>query len=231
VPPAAVQAAFRDLFAHWGLPARIRVDRGHPWGSWSGLPPALALWWIGLGIAVVWNRPRRPQHNGQVERFHGLLEAWGEPATCPDAAAWEARAAWVVVTQRERYPTATAASRATAYPALAAGGRAYDPAAEAVAWDLARVRAVLGTGVWARTVDKVGRISLYDHAYGVGRAHAGAQVWVRFDARTGEWVVRTADDTELARHPARELTAARIRALTVGERLPARLNSTAEQLP
>ena len=219
--PGAVQAACRTLFARWGLPARIRVDRGHPWGSWSGLPPALALWWIGLGIAVIWNRPRRPQHNGQVERVHGLLEAWGEPATCADAAAWAARAAWVVQTQRERYPVRGSRSRAAACPALAAGGRPYDPATETTAWNLARV--------WARSVDKVGRISLYDHAYGVGRAHAGEPVWVGFDPQTGEWVIRTADDTVLARHPARELTSDRIVALTVGEPLPARHNPVAEQ--
>lgn len=97
-----MQAACRALFAAWGLPQRIRVDRGQPWGSWHDLPPALALWWIGLGIEVHWTRPRRPQQNGQVERVHGLLDAWGEPATCPDGVTWAARVAWVVQTQRER---------------------------------------------------------------------------------------------------------------------------------
>jgi len=41
-------------------------------------------------------------------------------------------------------------------------------------------------------------------------------------------VVRAADDAELARYPARELTAERIRALAVGDPLPARHNSAAE---
>jgi hypothetical protein len=219
-----VQACCRELFARWGLPERIRVDRGHPWGSWSGLPPALALWWLGLGIAVVWNRPRRPQQNGLVERMHGLLATWGEPERCPDGAAWAARAAWVADTQRERYPVAGQPSRLAAWPALAAGGRAYDPADEAAAWEVGRVWAALAGGVWARTVDKVGRISLYDQGYGVGRRYAGQAVWVRFDAQTGEWVVRGADDAELARHPAAELTTERIVGLTVGDRLPRRRN-------
>ena len=233
--PGAVQACLRAVFARWGLPARIRVDRGAPWGSWSDLPPALALWWLGLGIAVAWNRPRRPQQNGHVERFHGLLDAWGEPAACPDLAAWAAKVAWVVALQRERYPAVAGASRAAACPALAAGGRAYDPAAEEAGWDLARVRAFLGQGVWARRVDKVGRISLYDHPYGVGRRYAGPEVWVRFDAQAGEWVVRDATDRELARHAAAELTTERIVGLRVGDplppRRPARHNPVAPPMP
>lgn len=101
----------------------------------------------------------------------------------------------------------------------------------AATWDLGRVRAVLVQGVWARRVDKVGRISLYDHRYGVGRADAGQEVWVRFDAATGAWVVRAADDPELARHLAAELTTERIVALTVGDPLPRRHNSVTDRGP
>jgi hypothetical protein len=231
VRPQAVQRICRQIFAAWGLPERIRVDRGHPWGSGSDLPPSLALWWLGLGIAVLWNRPRRPQQNGIVERVHGLVEAWAEPATCPDGASWVARLAWLEHTQREAYPRGGSPSRLAACPALTAGGRPYDPGTEPARWELGRVHAVLAAGVWVRRVSQTGQISLYDHDYSVGRAYARREVWVRLEAATAEWVIRAADDTELARHPAAELTSERIRSLTVTAPLPRRHNRVADRPP
>jgi transposase InsO family protein len=61
----------------------MRVDNGWPWGSaQQDLPPVLSLWLIGRGVQVVWNRPGRPQQNGVVERFNGLLDQWAEPDRC-----------------------------------------------------------------------------------------------------------------------------------------------------
>src|SRR5215211_797035 len=88
----AVQRALRGVFAGWGLPATLRVDNGAPWGG-SDLPPDLALWLEGLGIHVHHNHPRHCTENGRVERDHGVLAAWVEPATCPDHAILEQRLA------------------------------------------------------------------------------------------------------------------------------------------
>lgn len=217
VPPLAVQAACRQIFQQWGLPGALRVDNGAPWGSWNDLPPALALWWLGLGITVVWNRPRHPQANGVVERWQGLLEAWGEPGQCADRAAWEARLGWVVQVQREQYPAIDGASRLAAYPGLAERGRPYDLAQEAAQWQLSRVTAYLAQGLWPRRVSRVGQISLYNRAYGVGRAYAGQSVWVRFDAVTHAWVVQDEAGRAVVRHPAQQMTTERIVGLTVSE--------------
>jgi hypothetical protein len=48
VSPRWVQEVLRRTFTQWGLPRCLRVDNGHPWGSWSDLPRDLALWVIGL---------------------------------------------------------------------------------------------------------------------------------------------------------------------------------------
>jgi transposase InsO family protein len=87
----AVQAALRGFFAHWGLPATMRVDNGQPWGTGDDLPAELALWLVGLGIAVHWNRPRHSQDNAVVERAHGVCQRWVEPGTCSDGAELQAR--------------------------------------------------------------------------------------------------------------------------------------------
>jgi transposase InsO family protein len=125
VRATAVQEALRALFSCWGLPERIRVDNGAPWANWSDLPPALVLWWLGLGIEPVWNHPHRPQENAFVERCNGLLSAWGEPQACPDYSAWEARLRWLEHTQRERYPAVGGRTRVEAYPALRQNPREY----------------------------------------------------------------------------------------------------------
>ena len=72
----AVQAALRRVFEQWGLPKRMRVDNGAPWATWADLPPAFALWLIGLGIKMIWNHPHCPKENANVERCNGLIGTW-----------------------------------------------------------------------------------------------------------------------------------------------------------
>jgi hypothetical protein len=230
VPPRAVQAALRELFARWGLPERVRVDNGWPWGAPADLPSALALWLIGLGVGVICNRPCRPQENGMVERFHGLVAPWGEPAACPDFAAWQERLDWLVRTQRERYPAVGGRSRLAAYPALAVVGRPYDRRREAARWDLRRVAAYLARGLWPRRVDTTGRITLYHHPYPVGSAHRGRQVFAGFDPETIAWVIKDEAGAELRRHPAAQISPRRIRNLEVSHVKPCQRRRPATQL-
>jgi hypothetical protein len=135
-----VPAQLRRAFARWGLPRRLRVDNGKPWGSWSDLPPALALWLIGLGLDLLGNDPRRPQPNGVVERSQGTAKRWAEPHTCRTAAELQTRLDADDVWQRERYPVAQGRSRWQLFPGLAHTGRPYREADEARAWGLQRVR-------------------------------------------------------------------------------------------
>lgn len=222
MPPRDVQAALRAIFAEWGLPGRLRVDNGAPWGSWNDAPPDLALWLIGLGVAVVWNRPRRCQENGHVERSHGVLQSWSEPATCADAPQLQRRLAELSALQREHLVGRRGQPRAAAHPGLLAGGRPYDPAREGRAWDERRVWRFLAEQRWRRRVDKVGRISLYNRSLGVGRAHAGADVVVRLDPQAVAWVIADERGRELKRRPPPELRRERILALAVTHRRPPR---------
>jgi hypothetical protein len=215
-----VQQALRAWFGRWGLPEQLRVDNGAPWGSWGDLPPELALWVIGLGVAMVWNRPRHSQDNAVIERAHGVCQRWVEPTACADSAELQARLHWATTLQRERYPAVTGQSRLAAFPALAQGGAPYDRRHEAAQGDVRRVWRFLATQQWRRRVDKVGRISLYNRAVPVGRAWAGTTVVVQFVARAGAptWVIRADDGTRIAMPPAPELRRSRIRRLTVVHR-------------
>ena len=71
------QAALRDVFRRYGLPARITMDNGSPWGCSlkPGAHTLFTIWLLRLGIAVSHSRPHHPQTQGKDERFHRTLQA------------------------------------------------------------------------------------------------------------------------------------------------------------
>lgn len=208
----------RRTFTQWGLPRRLRVDNGHPWGSGSDLPRDLALWVIGLGIAVAWNHPRCPEENGVVERTNGVTEGWVEPDRCADARQLRDRLEWAVQIQRAAYPAIGGRSRLEAYPQLLTPQRPYRPEDEAALWDEQRVYEFLAGQVWARRADRVGQIWLYNRGYMTVSHCKGRDVTVRFDLQTRAWVILDVRGQEVRRHPAVQLTRERIMALDVTHR-------------
>src|SRR5579884_4079430 len=74
---ATVQAALITSFRQYGLPDRLLMDNGAPWGT-AGAPHAwtrLTVWLLRLGIAVSHGRAYHPQTQGKDERFHRTLQA------------------------------------------------------------------------------------------------------------------------------------------------------------
>lgn len=72
---AVVQQHLTHVFRCYGLPQRLLVDNGPPWGSDAAhaLTP-LTLWLMRLGIEVTHSRPYHPQTLGKDERFHRTLK-------------------------------------------------------------------------------------------------------------------------------------------------------------
>jgi hypothetical protein len=214
---AATQRSLRRAFERWGLPERLRLDNGTPWGSWGDLPTELALWLVGLGLQPVFNPPRCPQKNGKVERSQGVSARWVEPPTAADAAQLQRRLDEADVIQREMYPVSGGLSRWQAHPDLTHSGRAYDEAVEPVLWELRRVQEHLVHYVVPRRIDSSGHVTVYHRGRYVGKRQAGAEVWVRYDAATGEWCCQDRRGAEVKRWSAAEIDAERIRALDVIE--------------
>lgn len=70
-----VKKHLTHTFKKYGLPKQINVDNGNPWGNSKLLPyTALTIWLMRLGIRISHSRPRHPQTNGKLERFHRTLK-------------------------------------------------------------------------------------------------------------------------------------------------------------
>lgn len=194
------------------MPDKFRVDNGHPWGSRGDLPCELALWLIGLGITMIWNRPLHPQENGVVERSHGVAKDWIEPASCRDSLQLKERLAWASKIQRDYYPV-RGESRSQLHPQLNTKRRIYQPNDED--WQLSRVTSFLSQGLWYRKVDKNGRISIYNRPYTVGRRYATSQVCLRFDPISLDWLILDHLANEIVRLPSKEINREAILSLQV----------------
>lgn len=73
---STVQAHLHQTFDRYGLPQRIAVDNGSPWGDSFDSPyTPLVAWLIRLGVSVSHSRPYHPQTLGKEERFHRTLKA------------------------------------------------------------------------------------------------------------------------------------------------------------
>ena len=71
-----VQAHLIKVFRRYGLPNRMAMDNGAPWGDRGGQPfTRLTVWLIEAGIGISHSRPLHPQTLGKDERFHRSLKA------------------------------------------------------------------------------------------------------------------------------------------------------------
>ncbi|HZY85413.1 MAG TPA: IS481 family transposase [Gemmataceae bacterium] len=87
---ATVRAALTTLFGRYGLPGRMLMDNGSPWGDDGDNPyTTLTVWLLRLGIGISHGRAYHPQTQGKDERFHRTLNAelltrrtFGSVASC-----------------------------------------------------------------------------------------------------------------------------------------------------
>lgn len=60
-------------FRRYGLPKRMSMDNGPPWGDTGAAYTAMDVWLMKQGIRVGHSRPYHPQTQGKDERFHRTL--------------------------------------------------------------------------------------------------------------------------------------------------------------
>jgi transposase InsO family protein len=173
-----VQAELTAIFRRYGLPQRMLMDNGSPWGSADAEPRYtwLSVWLLELGVAVSHGRPYHPQTQGKDERFHRTLmaEVIGRRAFV-DLDACQCRFdQWRVVynTQRphEALDLATAATR------YQASERSFPETIEPFDY---------GPGAIVRRVDQDGWLSFRNRPIRLGHAFRGRRIALRPSAADG----------------------------------------------
>jgi transposase InsO family protein len=164
-----VQEALTAVFCRYGLPLRMLMDNGPPWGSELAHPHThLTAWLIRLGITVVHGRPYHPQTQGKEERFHRTLDLEVIAPGRPWADLWAVQLAfdtWQLLYNEERPHEALdhrpPASRYCPSP------RPFPVRLPPIVYD---------RGVEVRKVQDKGRISFRGRDYLVSRAFIGEPV-------------------------------------------------------
>lgn len=181
---ATVQARLIEAFRRYGLPQRMLMDNGAPWGcgGWAADSPwtRLTLWLARLGVAVSHGRPCHPQTQGKDERFHRTLVAellrWRLFADLRDAQ--QQLDPWRFTYNHERpheaLGMAVPAQRYTPSP------RGFPERLPAVEYDVNDL---------VRRVRSDGKIKLHNRLIMIGSALIGQRVAVRPTREEGMWDV------------------------------------------
>ena len=182
-----VKGHLTQAFERYGLPWRMTMDNGSPWGNGPGDPfTPLGVWLMEQNIRVGHSRPYHPQTQGKDERFHRSLKAeamTGPPFEDLDHAARHlARWRGVYNTQRPH----EALGMFTPIDRYAASPRAYRPTVEPFDY---------GPDDQLRRVPEQARISFKGQRWRVPKAFKGKLVAVRPTPTDGLYdvVFRTTD--------------------------------------
>lgn len=186
------------IFNKHGLPEQIKVDNGRPFGDpqRKGLP-MLALWLTGLGIKVIWNRPRTPQDNSKVERSQGTLSRWTEyeqthsTTELQQVLQQEANFYNEVFRDRRRDNT----TRLERHPTMKHTGRLFITSD----FQPQRIADFIATGRWSRKVSKNGQITIGGQRFSIGQQNACQLLNVSFNAQQKVWCVTNDEGSEIGR--------------------------------
>jgi transposase InsO family protein len=166
---ATVKSALTAVFRRYGLPDRMLMDNGSPWGSCNveHRYTRFGLWLLELGVAVSHGRPYHPQTQGKEERFHRSLLAEGiARRSFADLEACQRRFdEWRMIYNSERPHEAL--KLATPVSRYRVSWRAFPDRIEPFDY---------GPGAILRRVDPRGWTSFRGHPFKLGRAFVGRQV-------------------------------------------------------
>ncbi len=186
IPIRKMQGELISIFKTHGVPDWIKVDNGRPFGDPQlELIPPLALWLIGLGIKVIWNRPATPQDNAKVERSQGVMGRWTEYAKCKNTFELQVRL-WKEANFHNHYfPIRRKGNktRMELFPRLLHTGKNWNPGG----FKLNRALIFLAKGEWERKVSSNGQISIYGQRVSIGIQYKHQKVSIRLNSGKNHW--------------------------------------------
>lgn len=176
-----VKGQLTAAFRRYGLPDRILMDNGSPWGNGARDPyTPLGVWLLRLGVAICHSRPYHPQTLGKDERFHRTLKAelLGGAPFADLAHCQKAFDRWRLVYNCERPHEALE---------LAVPASRYAPSARALPETLPAIEYAPDHRV--RRVQQGGRVSFQGCDLRLPKAFAGYPVGMAPTTQDGVWNV------------------------------------------
>lgn len=182
----------RNCFSKWGLPKSIRVDNGKPLGDPQRKRiPALALWLIGLGIQVIFNRPRKPTDNAKVERMQRTTQNWANIDKALDGIMLQQQIDIAIDNQRAFFKVRRLGGRTRmeVFPQINSNSRKYTNQLkyEKQIFNLQRVFQALAKWQFTRILSKSGQFSLYKQVYYLDYKRAKTYVIIKLNIKNIEW--------------------------------------------
>lgn len=176
-----VQEQLSGIFRCYGLPERMLMDNGSPWGYDTENPHThLTAWLIRLGVQVSHGHPYHPQTQGKDERLHRtLIDELLSRNTFPNLPQCQVHFDdWREVYNYERpHEALDMLSPITHYQP---SPRPFPDALPPILYD---------TGEIVRKVDEAGKISFHNHIFRVGKAFRYNPVALRPGQQDGTYEV------------------------------------------
>jgi transposase InsO family protein len=176
-----VQDRLTETFHRYGLPERMTMDNGSPWGDgpYGGGYTPLTVWLMRLGVRCGHSRPYHPQTQGKDERMHRSLKAEAMQEVREDLQGWQAAFdAFRLVYNTQRPHQALD----YAVPATR-----YRPSPRP--WTGRLIEPEYGPDDIVRRVQQNGWFSFRGHALKVSKAFAPLRIALRPTADDGVWDV------------------------------------------
>ncbi len=176
-----VQARLTETFQRYGLPERMLMDNGAPWGNDADHPyTPLTVWLLRLGVGVCHGRPYHPQTQGKAERFHRTLQVellqgrsyWDHPQVQTRFDGWRP------IYNHERPHQALG---------MEVPASRYQISARSFPQLLPPIE--YGSGDIVRKVQEHGKISFQKQVFRIGKAFRGYPVALRPTLTDGIWEV------------------------------------------
>jgi transposase InsO family protein len=164
-----VEEELRGIFRRYGMPRRMVMDNGSPWGSGDGENryTGLVVWLMRLGVQVTHGRPYHPQTQGKDERFHRTLN---EEVLSREELASQAAAQ----VRFDRFRQSYNHERPHEALGLEVPGKRYRSSERSYPEQLSAIE--YATGMAVRKVDKEGWLSYQGREYRVNKAFYGYRI-------------------------------------------------------
>ena len=188
--PSCTTQKVNESFDRWGLPVMIKIDNGKPFINPNAMdiPTKTVLWWTGLGIKVIQNKPGCPQQNGIVESLQGTMYRWSNPKKQPNKEALQQRLDKESDFQRNHYklPSRNHKTRKELYPDLENNLRKYNPNK----FNINLVYEYLESMVFSRNVNRNGGVKIFGERFHIGRKYLGERIIITFDPIDRLWIFK-----------------------------------------